>query len=77
MKSREIIGNDDPAVYYRILARRPRDNRRPITPEIREALACIIESLETIARHQQVLEQSLPDAANMDNELPAKSEHGS
>lgn len=46
---------------FKALARRLRDYHQPITPDIRESLACIVENLETIYTCQQDINELLKD----------------
>lgn len=48
---------------FQALARRLRDCQQPITPEIREALAGIVENLQKVYEHQQIINAQLSDLA--------------
>jgi hypothetical protein len=53
--------NESATAAFAVLARRLRDTRQPITPEIREALAQIVEAMSAIHDHQRALQRELQD----------------
>ncbi len=64
--SLRLVETDDYNAHiasFQVLARRLRDCRQPITPDIREALAGIVENLQKVYEHQQIINAQLSDLA--------------
>ncbi len=55
--------NESATASFSILARRLRDIRQPVTPELREALAQIVEAMSAIHDHQRSLQRALQDGS--------------
>ena len=64
--SLRLVQTDDYNAHiasFQVLARRLRDCRQPITPDIREALAGIVENLQTIYENQRAIDATLSGLA--------------